>query len=110
MMKICAYEVEVLTQMLDGHLNNTQIDSVLKSPVTGYEYTGAGYFLELTNKALPKVSKTISDPNIIGRADDFIVGFLVYIENQKLTLECHSWGTKNPPSTIREKSLTLSHS
>ena len=65
------------------------------------------YFLELTNKILPKDRKTISEPTLFGRGYNFEVGFLIFIENSKLTLECHSWGEKKPPETIREKSIAI---
>jgi len=93
--------------MLSDEFNNEELKSILNSPITGYDYTGAGYFLELTNDILPKDRKTISEPTLFGRADNFEVGFLVFIENSKLTLECHSWGLKNPPEKIREKSIEI---
>ena len=93
--------------MLSDTFSNEKLNSILDSPITGYDYTGAGYFLELTNDILPKDRKTISEPTLFGRADNFEVGFLIFIEDSKLTLECHSWGEENPPETIREKSITI---
>jgi len=93
--------------MLSDEFSNKELRSILNSPITGYDYTGAGYFLELTNDILPKDRKTISEPTLFGRADNFEVGFIIFIENSKLTLECHSWGEENPPETVREKSITI---
>lgn len=106
-MRLTKYEIEVINLMLNEEFSNEELNSVLKTPITGYDYTGAGYFLELTNDILPKDRKTISEPTLIGRAADFEVGFLIFIENSKLTLECHSWGEENPPETIREELISI---
>lgn len=106
-MKLTKYEIEVFNLMLSDKFSNEELNSILNSPITGYDYTGAGYFLELTNNILPKDRKTISEPTIFGCADNFEVGFLIFIEDSKLTLECHSWGEENPPKTIREKSIAI---
>jgi hypothetical protein len=44
---------------------------------------------------------------LFGRADNFEVGFLIFIENSKLILECHSWGIENPPEIIRETAIEI---
>ncbi len=106
-MKLTKYEIEVFNLMLSDKFSIEELNSILNSPITGYDYTGAGYFLELTNDILPIDRKTISGPTLFGRADNFEVGFLIFIENSKLTLECHSWGEENPPETIREKSISI---
>jgi hypothetical protein len=106
-MKLTKYEIEVFKLMLSDMFSKEELNSILQSPITGYDYTGAGYFLELTNDLLPKDRKTISEPTLFGRADNYEVGFLVLIENSKLTLECHSWGEENPPETVREKSIAI---
>jgi hypothetical protein len=106
-MKLTKYEIEVFKLLLNDKFNTEELNSILNSPITGYEYTGAGYFLELTNDILLKDRETISEPVLFGRADNFKVGFLLFIEASKLTLECHSWGEENPPESVREKSLAI---
>jgi len=106
-MKLTNYEIEVFKLMLSDKFSNEELNSILNSPISGYDYTGAGYFLELTNDILPKGRKTISEPTLFGHTDNFKIGFLIFIENSKLTLECHSWGEENPPETIREKTIAI---
>jgi len=93
--------------MLSDKFSEEELISILNSPITGYDYTGAGYFLELSSDLLPKDRKTISEPTLFGRSDNFEVGFLIFIENSKMILECHSWGEENPPETIREKTILI---
>jgi len=106
-MELKKYEIEVLKLMLSERFNKEELNSILNSPVTGYDYTGAGYFLELTNNILPVDKRTISEPTLFGRANEFNVGFIVFIENSKLVLECHSWGLENPPKNTRDKSIEI---
>jgi len=106
-MELKKYEIEVLKLMLSEKFNKEEINSVLNSPVTDYDYTGAGYFLELTNKILPIYRVVISEPILSGRANEFNVGFVIYVENSKLVLECHSWGLANPPENCRDKQIEI---
>jgi len=106
-MELSKYEIEVLNLMLDNKFNKEEINSILNSPITGYDYTGAGYFLEITNDILPNDRKTITEPTLLGRENNLNVGFLILIENSKLVLECHSWGIENLPETIRKKSVEI---
>lgn len=43
----------------------------------------------------------------MGKWPDFNVGFLLYIEKERIVLECHSWSEKNPPSDIRNLNLEI---
>ena len=106
-MEISKYEIEALNIMLDSTFSKEEINSIVKSPITGYEFTGAGYFLEITHNKLPTNRIVVSEPMLLGRAEEFNVGFLIFIENSKLVLECHSWGIENPPESIREKSIEI---
>ena len=106
-MELAKYEIEVLKLFLNDRFNKDKLNSILNSPITGYDYTGAGYFLELTNDLFPKGSETISEPTLLGRGDNFEVGFLIFIEDSKLILECHSWGNENPPESVREESQSM---
>lgn len=87
--------------MLSSKFSEQEIKLITKSSITGYEFTGAGYLLELTNKILPTERFVVSEPIIVGIASLCEVGFILFLENHKLTIECHSWGIDNPPDTIR---------
>jgi hypothetical protein len=59
--------------------------------VAEYEYTGFGYFLALHSPDFPSLPSTLSEPFIMGEADGIQSGFVVFVENHALTLECHAW-------------------
>ncbi len=106
-MILTKYEIEVLNIMLKNKFDIQQLDLIIKSPITGYDYTGAGYFLEITNDIFSVQRNVISEPTLIGKADNFQVGFILFIENKKLVIECHSWGIENLPSTIRNQEIEI---
>ena len=106
-MELRKYEIEVLEIMLSEKFNTDEINSIIKSPVTDYHYTGSGYFVELSNDILPVDRLVISEPILFGIANEFNVGFVVYVENSKLALECHSWGIANPPENMRDKQIEI---
>lgn len=92
-----AFERAVVLALVGRHLPSSVIESVLESgEVVSFEPTGSGYFLTVTHPTLP-ASRTVCDsPMLVGRADDLECGFVVFLENRELTLECHSWGDPLP--------------
>ncbi|WMW80403.1 hypothetical protein RF679_17410 [Undibacterium cyanobacteriorum] len=55
------------------------------------EYSGAGYFLSFRHPALPKKRVVLNSPNISGRLGEIEVGFIGFIENSEITLECFAY-------------------
>ena len=102
------FESEVLRKMLESEYDSKEIESLITSSILiEYHYTGAGYFLTISNEILPVERKVISKPILIGKTEDIEIGFILYLENSTLTIECHGWGEKNPPEDIRNKSIEL---
>jgi hypothetical protein len=109
-MTLTEYEIQVLRTMLKSEYSDLEIESLIStSTFSGYDFTGAGYFLQLSNDLFPEKRKVISDPILIGKADDFQVGFVLYLEDNSLTIECHSWSEKNPPENIRMMDIQLDY-
>ena len=73
-----------------------------------YEYTGNGYFLTISHPELPSDYVILSTPAVLGVAKDIQCGFLVFLGDQKLTLECHTWGTLDLPTEFRDELVELS--
>ncbi len=68
--------------------------TILRSKVNliGYEYTGSGYFLAISHPNLPDKRIVCDEPIVMGEADNITCGFIIFIENRELVIECHSWG------------------
>jgi hypothetical protein len=102
------YEKEVLNLLVSDVLSSDKLNIVINNgEVFGYEYTGSGYFLGIQHSLLPKERIVCSEPIVIGEADDITCGFVVFIEDNQLTIESHSWGELNVPEDFREKNVQV---
>ena len=104
---LTSYECIVIDLMLKDNLSVTEIDSIKGTHINGLEFTGAGYFVQVQHSCLPTSRRVVSEPAIYGYGDGYMVGFLLFMENGKLTIECHSYGEANPPITIRDLPLRI---
>jgi len=92
-------------------LSEQQIEAVINSgEFVSYEYTGCGYFLGVKHPSLPQKRVVCSKPIVVGDAGSVPCGFVIFIENGRLTLECHSWGTVEVPENFREQSVQVKKS
>ncbi len=102
------YEAKVLHFLLSRALSSERFEVILHdAKFISYKHTGSGYFLTLEHPSLPKARSVFSDPIVMGRAGDIACGFVVFIENGQLTLECHSWGEVDLPEGFRDKDVQI---
>ena len=73
-----------------------------------YEYTGAGYFLTLSESWLPEEDATLSCPAVVGSCSGVDSGFVVFLGKNELTLECHTWGELDVPDNYRDQAVEIS--
>ena len=55
------------------------------------EFSGAGYFLTIKDSMLPKHRIVLNRPDIRGKLGGIDVGYLAFVENSELMLECYSY-------------------
>ena len=102
------YEIKVLHLLLSNRLTMVSVDALLReAKFVRFEETGSGYFLTLEHPSLPKTRFVFDDPIVIGHVDGVDCGFVVFVENEQLTIECHSWGAMDVPNGFREKDNVL---
>jgi hypothetical protein len=103
------FEVEAIEIMLAGVLTSEQLLAVKqhRGPVE-IEHTGAGYFVTVSHPLLPEASSTASTPAVIGESGGLHCGFVVFLSNQGLTLECHAWSSEEIPKGFREGHVVIS--
>lgn len=107
-MQLTHYEKQVLRRMLKSEYSISQIENIISnSSVNSYDYNGAGYFIEITNELFPNKRKVISEPLLNGTVEHYQLGFILYLENKSLILECHSWNDSNLPKEIRKKKVFI---
>jgi hypothetical protein len=107
-MKLEEFEIEVLKIMIDSRLTpDNWLDFLSNYNVSGYEYTGSGYFIKVVSKKIELKNEVISNPILIGKIGEVKIGFIIYIEDNNIIIECHSWGIENPPENIRKLNVKL---
>ena len=71
------------------------------------KHTGYGYFLTLRHPKLPEKRVVCHRPTLIGVSEGIETGFVIFLENHELTLECHSWGDETVPDNYRERHVEV---
>ena len=89
-------------------LSNITIESInTEGNILDYQTTGNGYFLDISHPKLPENRIVCGSPLLIGKSDNIDTGYIVFIENQELTIECHGWGDKKIPNDYRERNIEI---
>ena len=102
------FEEKAIRLMAASVLPESLLAAVLSaSAADRYEYTGSGYFLTVKHPKLPSERRSLSEPPVAGVAGDIQAGFVVYLGDGELTLECHTWGAVNVPEQFRDMAVEV---
>lgn len=103
------FELQAIRLMAADTLSADQLAALGEIPIPArYEYTGAGYFLTVHHPLLPQKQQTLSSPAVAGDSGDVRCGFVVFLGDHELVLECHTWGEVDVPADMREREVTIS--
>jgi hypothetical protein len=103
------FEIQAIRLMAEGFLSEDQIRSVLSAQALArYEYTGRGYFLAITHTSLPQARQTLLEPAVLGNSGEIQAGFVVFLGDGELVLECHTWGPVPIPADFRDREVVVS--
>lgn len=90
------FEINILQELLNQNdLRNIQLSEVFKDEVV--EFSGAGYFVTIKDKRLPIQRVVLQKPDIRGILGNIDVGYIAFIENSELMLECFSYDNEVLP-------------
>jgi hypothetical protein len=104
-----SFEVEVLSRLTRCTLPPDTLQAVVREGTrVSLELSSAGYFLTVRHPSLPAGRVVLHDPIVVGQADGVDCGFVVFVEDGELCLECHSWGDAPVPIDIRQRLLVIS--
>ncbi len=103
------FEIEAIRLMAANVLSPAHLELLaqIQAP-SRYEYTGSGYYLAVSHPSLPDDRCTLCEPAVIGTAGDVRAGFVVFLAEKELTLECHTWGAVDVPEDFRDRSVEIS--
>ena len=87
------FEKIMVRKLVNPYLSDAAIGRVLEgaTPVS-YETTGVGYFLTVRHPSVPQQRMVCDEPGLTGVVDGVSCGFVAFLENGELTLDCHFWG------------------
>ncbi len=109
MVIFCEFEIEVLRHLIAPKLKAEVFERLIQqSESIDYHFSGSGYFLTVHHPELPTSRIVCTDPTVLGRCGNIRVGFVVFVENSELTLECHGWGLDELPLDFREHPVLIS--
>lgn len=104
-----SFEVDVLSRLTRDTLSPESLQAVLRHGIrVSFELSSAGYFLTVRHPSLPRARVVLHEPAVVGEAEGVSCGFLVFIQDGELCLECHSWGIASLPTDIRQRLLVIS--
>ena len=108
-MKIESYEQEVLKILCNDVVPSSVLHELIVNPESiNCKFTGEGYFLDIKHKELPSNRIVCDKPTVIGQYKEQEVGFIAFIENRKITLECYNYSNKRISEEIRNGNVKIS--
>lgn len=105
---IAEFEKQVIRRLCGAHVSSSLLEELFEMPGVDYEYSGAGYFLTFSHSELPVKRIVCDKPDMLGQWNGIDAGFVVFLENNELTLECHTLGSNEIPDNYREQPVKVS--
>lgn len=103
MQNLKVHEHIVLDTLVSGIISADTMSDIKNEPtISAYDITDNGYFITLKHPDLPEERIVCDKPIIIGECNGIKTGFVIFIENNELTIECHGWGNHLIPKNYRE--------
>ena len=108
-MDIKDHERVVIELLASDYLSTEVMEEIAKNPdITDYDVTGNGYFLTIRHDNLPLERITCDQPNLMGKSQGIESGFLVFLGQHELVIECFGYGSKDVPEDYRNMKIDIS--
>jgi len=102
------FEARVIDLLTQGVLSAETIAALKEdAELVDYHTTGNGYFLTVRHPGLPTNRIVCDRPTLIGESRGVDTGFVIFIEDGELTIECHGWGDKEIPIAYRDQDVRI---
>ena len=102
------FDIEAIRRLASHAVPADTLDAAAAlDEVDRFNYTGCGYFLTVGQKNLPVERCTLSVPAVVCIAGDVLAGFVAFLGDHELTLECHTWGEVDVPPDFRERQVNV---
>lgn len=102
------FEEELIDILCKDHLSEKVRRDVKANAVfLDLDQTGVGYFLTAGHDDLPTGRIVCDTPMVHGTAAGIPVGFVIFLEDRELTIECFSYEA-SVPDDYRDRNILLS--
>jgi len=102
------FEKLVVTKLAGPHRGPEKLAAVLaEAEFVSEEHCDIGYDLTVRHPALPVEREVSNYPILSGIIDGVACGFIVFLMDGELTIECHSWAAADIPPDVRERGLQI---
>jgi hypothetical protein len=104
-----AYEIAVIERLTEGVLAPEMLQAVIRDgEFVEYDYTGYGYYLTYRHEMLPSERIVCSELGIVAGAGEVEAGFVLFLEDSELMLECYPISGEPPiPPDFRDQPVIL---
>lgn len=102
------FECVAIRTLLSPRLPAEIVDRVLdEAEFVSFDHTVVGYFVTVRHPSLPIERAAFNEPSVSATSGDLDVGFIAFVENWELMLECHVWGDSELPSDVRDRTFEV---
>jgi hypothetical protein len=103
------FETQILRLLVIPKLDEQVVSSIEQNAeFVNYEYSGCGYFLTVRHPDIPHERIVCDKPFVSGLALGIRSGFVIFIQNGQLMLECHELGEPTVPANYRDLDVAVS--
>lgn len=102
------HEEIVLDHLVADHFSPEVLNEIKNNGIdSNYETTENGYFFTIKHNKIPIERIVCDKPMLIGESNGIETGFVVFIENGEITIECHGWGDQDIPREYRNEKIKI---
>ena len=103
------FELQALSYMVGPELTIAWLEKIaVEASLVSYNYSGSGYFLTVAHPVLPSERSVYSYPPVVGNVGEIQAGFVTFVQDGELMLECHTWGAIDVPPDFRDMEVEVS--
>ncbi len=98
------FEKEIVSVLAGGVFSEEEQSQIFSEGTCWFENDHeAGYFINVKHPLIPETRNVIDDPNVIAEVGETSVGFVIFIENNELSIDAFPWGEANIPPDFRDR-------
>ena len=102
------FERKVVAILISPHMDAGQVSELLDSAImVSYEYTVVGYFLTVKHPMLPTKRIVCCGQKVLDTSADVHCGFVLFLENHELMIDCHSFSDAGIPKDFRDQQVKI---